>query len=202
MRPFFFFSGEMSPLCSSVAYCLVINLLFWQGRCEFESLLGKELIRSYSFFPAILILNKWTNLGEANEMGKVPLPAYLTSLCRVQHVFWVYLPDGENLAGEMCFLFLRRPRHPVCTLWWWGQSCSSSVAELQICRRSKVDICVVYRWLQGKVVAEIRDQGLWFWSWKHQLCWSTFTDAATSLFSVKAYQGNITWEVSIPSQVI
>lgn len=23
-------------------------------------------------------------------MGKIPLPAYLTSLCRVQHVFWVF----------------------------------------------------------------------------------------------------------------
>lgn len=45
-------------------------------------------------------LSKWTNLGEANEIGKVPLIAYLNSLYRARHMFWVCLPDEYILAEE------------------------------------------------------------------------------------------------------
>jgi len=53
-QPLAFLAGERSPSCSNIACWLVISLLVWQGRREFESLLGEEFVSSYSCFLQFL----------------------------------------------------------------------------------------------------------------------------------------------------
>lgn len=58
-------------------------------------------------------------------------------------------------------------------------------------KRSKTDHCIVHRCLEGEVEAEVRTQGLWFWSWKHMFqCADVDSQMQPSAFTIKMYARN------------